>query len=191
MVDLPRLRTALEQRTPVLLDPIENAGRAAVAAILRGGERGAEILLIRRAESPGDPWSGHMAFPGGRAEAYDASLYETARRETREEIGVDLVERAELVGRLDDVHAIARSKLTGMVVSPFVFEMIHETPFETSAEVAEVLWTPLEPMLRGENAALRSYQIDGQTYELPAFDVGGRMVWGLTYRMIRSLFETL
>jgi 8-oxo-dGTP pyrophosphatase MutT (NUDIX family) len=191
MVDVPSIRAALAAREPLLLDPIEDAGRAAVAAILRTRDDRAEILLIRRAEQPGDPWSGHMAFPGGRAEPSDPSLFETVRRETIEEIGLDVTEHADLLGRLDDVHAIARARRTGMVISPFVFEIRHEPRFIESAEVAEVLWAPLEPMRRGETATLRSYDYEGQRFELPAFDVGGRIVWGLTYRMIRELFDLM
>jgi 8-oxo-dGTP pyrophosphatase MutT (NUDIX family) len=191
MVDVRSIRSALAAREPLLLDPIDEAGRAAVAAILRTRADGAEILLIRRAELPGDPWSGHMAFPGGRAEPADPSLFETVRRETIEEIGLDVAEHAELLGRLDDVHAVARAKRTGMVISPFVFEVRTEPPFVESAEVAEVLWAPLDPMRRGENATLRGYDYEGQRYEMPAFDVGGRIVWGLTYRMIRELFEIM
>jgi hypothetical protein len=61
-------------------------GRAAVAIVLRDVEDGPQVLLIRRAEHVGDPWSGHMAFPGGREDPEDESLLATAIRETREEL---------------------------------------------------------------------------------------------------------
>ncbi|HEU4700285.1 MAG TPA: NUDIX domain-containing protein, partial [Gemmatimonadales bacterium] len=48
------------------------------------------MLLIRRAERAGDPWSGHMALPGGRHSRGDADLAATAMRETAEEVGVRL-----------------------------------------------------------------------------------------------------
>ena len=86
--------------------------RAAVAAVLRPGSNGPEVLLIRRAEHPNDPWSGHMAFPGGREDPCDADLFGTAVRETLEEVALDLTTNAALLGTLDDLPAVARGKRT-------------------------------------------------------------------------------
>jgi 8-oxo-dGTP pyrophosphatase MutT (NUDIX family) len=169
--------------------------KAAVAAILRAPSHGddAEILLIRRAERDGDPWSGHMAFPGGRREPTDPSLLDTALRETREEVGLDLTQHAELLARLPDVPAVARGRRIGMIIAPFVFALRDTAPLELtlSAEVAEVLWAPLGPLARGERAAAFSYQHEGNHYSMPGFQVGERIVWGLTYRMLELLFGAL
>jgi len=99
---LERLTAVLAELEPSL---IEANGRrqAAVALLLRERDsRGLEILVIRRAENEHDPWSGHMALPGGGYEPGDHSVYDTARRETLEEIGIDLDEGL-FLGRLDDV----------------------------------------------------------------------------------------
>lgn len=165
--------------------------RAAVATILRSGGEGPEVLLIRRAEQPGDPWSGHMAFPGGREEAQDTSLLGTAMRETREEIGWDLERQARHIGRLDDLPAIARGKPTGLLIAPFVFELADAPPPVPNHEVAEALWAPLSPLMRGERAAKMPYKVGETTLQLPAHDVDGRVVWGLTYAMLERLFELL
>src|SRR5437868_134308 len=77
--------------------------RAAVAAVLRQGEIEPEVLFIHRAEHPLDPWSGHMAFPGGRVEPQDASEQAAAERETEEEVGLRLAEAAVRAGRLNDL----------------------------------------------------------------------------------------
>src|SRR5688500_11808432 len=82
------------------------ARRAAVALVLRDGPQGLELLFIRRAEHPLDPWSGQIAFPGGRAEPGDADLRTTAIRETAEELGFDLAADAEYLGHLDEVQAM-------------------------------------------------------------------------------------
>lgn len=191
-VDLEAVRRRLRGRKPSCVQDAPR--RAAVAAILRQAEPvdGAEILLIRRAEHPRDPWSGHMAFPGGRKDPADPSLLHTAARETAEEVGIDLHRQAELVGQLDDLPAIARGRPVGLVITPFVFALV-ETPVLVmdAGEVAEALWAPLGPLLRGEAHTTRPYDHEGQRFLLPAFDVRGRVVWGLTYEMLQSFFRLL
>jgi len=159
---------------------------------LRDGSAGPEVLLIRRAEHPSDPWSGHMAFPGGRQAAEDPTLLHTAMRETREEVGLDLSSQAERIGQLDDLQAIARGKPQETVIRPFVFEVHRQSPIRVDEkEVAEALWTPLLPLYRGEVDTVRPYQWQGTQIDFPAYDVGGRVVWGLTYQMLRSFFRIL
>ncbi|HEY8429403.1 MAG TPA: CoA pyrophosphatase [Sandaracinaceae bacterium] len=158
---------------------------AAVAAILREVDRGPEILLIRRAEHPGDPWSGHMAFPGGRFDPDDRSLEQTAVRETAEEIGLDLRAHGELVARLDDVP----THTSGLVVRPFVWHVADVPPLVPNHEVADVLWVDLESLVRGERDTTFELEWKGQRHRFPAYQVGDRVVWGLTYRMLRILLS--
>src|SRR5262245_57207262 len=84
--------------------------RAAVAVGFGDSARGPEILLIRLAAHPDDPWSGHMAFPGGREDPGDPDLLSTAMRETLEELSLDLRSAARLLGSLDELPAVARGK---------------------------------------------------------------------------------
>ncbi|HSG90481.1 MAG TPA: CoA pyrophosphatase [Pseudomonadales bacterium] len=171
------------------LDTVDR--RAAVATILRGRGDDTEVLLIRRSERPGDPWSGHMAFPGGHVEAGERML-DAARRETREEIGLDLDVHGSLIGRLDHARAVARGRKLDMVIAPYVFELHGEPPaFAPNYEVAEVLWTPLAPMLTGASHTILEHEMNGEHLRFPGYDVGGRVVWGLTYRMLGTLFAVL
>jgi 8-oxo-dGTP pyrophosphatase MutT (NUDIX family) len=166
---------------------------AAVAAILRESHatRGPEVLLIRRAEHPLDPWSGHMAFPGGRASPGDRDLLATAVRETREELALDLSATATLIGRLDALPAIARGRRVGLTIAPFVFELTADAALVPNGEVAEVLWAPIAPLLDGSADSSVPYEFEGQRLTMPAYDVQGRVVWGLTYRMLQTLFTLL
>lgn len=170
-------------------------GHAAVAAILRAprDHHEAQILLIRRAERAGDPWSGHMAFPGGKREETDPSLLVTAKRETQEEVGLDLERHARLLARLPSVPAMTRAKHAGILVTPFIFAMqdAEHPAFTLSDEVAEAFWAPIGPMARGEIATTFPYRHEGTLYQLPAFSVQERIVWGLTHRMLNMLFEAL
>jgi 8-oxo-dGTP pyrophosphatase MutT (NUDIX family) len=169
----------------------QSTRRAAVAAILREADAGPEILFIRRAEHPQDPWSGHMAFPGGREEPGDTDLLETAVRETREEVSLDLASSARLLGRLDEVPVTLRGRRTGMTVAPFVFELTRDVELAYNYEVAEIYWAPLEPLFRGQRATKFHWKLGDETVELPGYDVEGRVVWGLTHRMLDALFTLL
>jgi len=190
-IDLARVRKALAGRGPATGTRSADERSAAVAAVLRSRPEGAEVLLIRRAAREGDPWSGHMAFPGGREDEADPDLYHTAVRETHEEVGLDLQRYGSLLGRLDDIPAIARGQRVGMNIAPFVFELIEERPLVTNEEVEETIWAPLSPLARGDTTTTVDYVLEGRHLALPAFDVRGRIVWGLTYRMLESLFAVL
>jgi len=172
----------------------EPGARAAVAAILRErpGEEAAELFFIQRAEHPKDPWSGHIAFPGGRHEPTDVSLLDTAIRETREEVGLDLT-RAELVGRLPDVPAFSRSKRGRLVVTPWVFAMRGEPEVTPNEEVQSVIWTPFSTLARGEGRGMYAFTYEDKPYELPCIrlEPGQKVLWGMTYRMLETMLEAL
>jgi 8-oxo-dGTP pyrophosphatase MutT (NUDIX family) len=193
-IDLTRVERALADRPSRVIDTDVDR-RAAVSAVVRESHDDLELLLIRRAERAGDPWSGHMAFPGGGHEASDADLRATAIRETIEEIGLRLPDHAREIGTLDDVRATARGTVTGLVVTPFVFVLRGTPLLTTSAEVAEIHWAPLGPMFRGERAATIEYPWQGQILRLPGFRVdapeGERIVWGLTHKMLSAFFARL
>lgn len=181
MVDLDLLRLRLDSHEPAV---VEAPKKAAVAAVVTPQ---LDILFIRRAEHPDDPWSGHMAFPGGRLDPGDPTLLDTAKRETREELGLELSD-AQLLGRLDDLA----THRTGLMVRPFVFAIDRPPPkLRENYEVAETLWAPLIPLMQGERDAEYPYVHDGRQLRFPAYDVDGRIVWGLTYRMLQSLFGLL
>ena len=132
------MAVALKDREPSILEP--QGKQAAVALMLR--ERGGlEVFVIKRADRIGDPWSGHMALPGGRREPADKDAYDTARRETLEEVGVDLTE-GKLLGRLDDMGP--RSAGRQFVVSTFVVALDAEPGRIDPNEVAEAFWVPVK-----------------------------------------------
>jgi len=164
--------------------------RAAVAAIMREHEGRSEILFIKRAERESDPWSGHMAFPGGRRDPADATLLHTAQRETLEEVGVDLTSLARPVGRLPDLTPYSAMPHP-LTVTAFLFALEKPAELTLNHEVAAAVWAPLEPVLRGDNTTQFRWKRDGVDLLLPALDVDGNIVWGLTYRMLELLRESL
>jgi len=164
--------------------------RAAVAAIMREHQGRPELLFIKRADRADDPWSGHMAFPGGRKQSTDRSLLHTAQRETLEEVGLDLTQGARVVARLPDVMPYARMPHP-LTVSAFLFTLDRHAELTLNEEVAAVVWAPLEAMLRNEGATKFRWQRDGVDLTLPAIDVEGNIVWGLTYRMLELMREVM
>lgn len=165
--------------------------RAAVAIILREHTE-TEVLFIRRAEKPGDPWSGHMAFPGGHADRDDPALLDTARRETREEIGLDLESAGRHIGSLEHHQVTPRGRTIDMLIAPQVFAVTAEMPFRPNHEVAEVVWTPLAPIVSGANHTTEDRIVGGVVTTFNGYRVnGGHFVWGLTYRILHALFGVL
>lgn len=179
---------AVERHRPQRISSLAAPRRAAVAALLREGEGGSpEVLLMQRSRRPGDSWSGHVSFPGGREEERDASLLETAIRETREEVAVDLKRHAELVGALDAIRARGRSGLTNMSVWPYVFVATEPIAPRRSDEAEEVFWLPLDLAASGRLDSVYPYRVGPVPLKLPCWEYDGRVVWGMTYRMLEGL----
>ncbi len=166
--------------------------QAAVSVVLRPADEHTEVLFILRAEKEGDPWSGHMAFPGGHHEPDDASLRHTAERETFEEIGLDLADAGAYIGQIDPVRANPRNRKIDMVVTPFVYELRKPSSnFSPNDEVAEVLWGSLNDMHSGVSHTRGEFVVGEQSSIHLGYGVGDEVVWGLTYRMLDQFFALL
>jgi 8-oxo-dGTP pyrophosphatase MutT (NUDIX family) len=162
--------------------------RAAVAVVLRDAG-GPEVLLIERAEHPDDPWSGHMAFPGGRVDPGDPHAQAAAERETLEEVGLSLA-GAELLGRLDDIEGRHAGRTLPLVISAHVFH--HAAPGELALnhEVASALWVPMRRLV--DPAQRVEYRTPYGDYPgILVGEPGRHVVWGLTYRFLEIFLEVL
>jgi 8-oxo-dGTP pyrophosphatase MutT (NUDIX family) len=184
------LTRALGGRAPLRV--ATDVPRAAVALVLRdGGPGGIELLFIRRAEHEKDPWSGHIGFPGGRAEPGDAGPEATAVRETLEETGLDLGADGALLGALDEVKALARGRPVDLVIAPFVFRLRRPLDGTPSHEVVSLHWLPLERLLDPQTRSTLQYQYEETVLDLPCLRIDGLVIWGLTYRMFENLASVL
>lgn len=147
-----------------------------------------DLLLLRRATHATDPWSGHVGLPGGRAEPGDASLLETARRETREETALDLA-NVPLIGTLDELRP--RSPvLPPVIVRPFVFIVTERPALTPSEEVAELFWAPLVTLFDPARTVRTEVDARGSMRTVDAIECDGRIIWGMTERILRS-FESV
>lgn len=164
--------------------------QAAVALVLRGGAE-LELLLIKRARSERDPWSGHMALPGGRLDPSDPSLLDTAVRETREETGILLDATRRFLGPLEPVSPATR-RLPPLVIAPFVFGAEAEVEaVPEPREVEKALWVPLPELSDPAARQVVPIRLEGGEIPFPAFVVGGEVVWGLTYRILERFLHVI
>jgi len=182
--EIAQLTERIARHTP---EEKDEAGirRAAVALILRLGEKTEEpeIFFIQRAHYETDPWSGQVAFPGGREETSDKSLMDTAIRETREETGIDIGRDGVIIGQLDDLRP-QTARLPSIMVRPFVALVGHQSDPVLSSEVADSFWVPLA-MLRDDTVWRDTIvTAGGLEFTRRAFHHGEFVVWGMTERIL-------
>jgi 8-oxo-dGTP pyrophosphatase MutT (NUDIX family) len=156
---------------------------ASVAIIIDPKDRAGSILLIKRTERQGDPWSGQMAFPGGHKASNDRDFLETAVREAREEVGIELQEH-ELLGRLPLVYTRSRQ----VQVAPYVFQLKADVIVRSNEEVAESFWIPISVLEKIE-AGKTEVKVEEGKLNVDAYIYRGHVIWGLTFRIINILLD--
>jgi 8-oxo-dGTP pyrophosphatase MutT (NUDIX family) len=173
----------LRRRLPVRADVVRP--QAAVALILvRNPDR---LLLIRRADRAGDPWSGHLALPGGRRAVGDATLLDTAIRESHEEVGITLT-TSECMAELDDLVPMT-AVLPPIVVRPFLFLVGDVPSVGVSDEVASVAWLPLATLAASGAYRTTTVMIRGERRDVAAYPLEAGVLWGMTERIVTPLVD--
>jgi 8-oxo-dGTP pyrophosphatase MutT (NUDIX family) len=158
--------------------------RAAVLVPLFLADGEPQLVLTRR-RSDLRRHAGEISFPGGRQDAEDASLQETALREAEEEIGLRR-EHATLLGSLPPTSTFA----TGYVIHPYVAMIPAGLAWRPSArEVDAVLELSLSDLRAGRTRA--ELRRRGITFETDAYSVDEHLIWGATARIVENLLERL
>jgi 8-oxo-dGTP pyrophosphatase MutT (NUDIX family) len=188
MPTLELIQGTMSRYEPTVVTRPHGGREAAVALIVRERSGSPEILFIERALREGDPWSGHMAFPGGRREPADPDLPTTAVRETFEEVGVEL---AEPIGRLDEVDGTRGLINLRLVVAPFVFTVERPATVSLSPEVQDTVWVPVSHLLDPASSVHHRLEREGLEARFPAIRYERYTIWGLTYRILGRFFEIL
>jgi len=160
---------------------------AAVAMILRQGGTALELLFIRRSLNENDPWSGHIAFPGGKIEQGEEPRM-AAERETAEEIGLDL-RNGRYLGQLP----ADRGSYLPVQVSCFVY-WVDGSPVELrlNDEVHDTYWASFNELLDPARHLIAPVRFGGKDFRAPAIRLpwpGAPVVWGLTYRLAMHFLE--
>lgn len=183
---LSEIAYRLANHSPETLSP-DNRGHASVALILREGNPSPEILFIIRAEHKQDPWSGNIAFPGGRLNSHKETARQAAERETMEELSLDLGQ-AQYFGRLDDLYGATLPVL----VSCFVYQLLKPKKLQPNHEVSDTFWCPLSKLLEPGRQQHRTFSYRGESRSHPVIELlpaPSPLLWGITYRLLYSLFK--
>lgn len=179
-------RSAAEPPEP----PAGPAARASVALVVRPVPDDLELLVIKRATRSEDPWSGHMALPGGRRDPGDGSARITAERETEEEVGIDLADNGLLLGRLSPVWP--GSGAPAIIVCPFVYSVPSNTRVTTNYEVAAAYWIGLEHLISPDSATEYLHRVaGGPELRFPAIAYESHVIWGLTHHIMTEFLEVI
>jgi 8-oxo-dGTP pyrophosphatase MutT (NUDIX family) len=198
MNDFEIIRRRLEKR----LDPLgnlrieaERIKQAAVTLLLREEYGEAQALIIKRAERPGDHWSGHLALPGGRVDPLnDADLLATAARETYEEIGVNLFDadgcRSRFIGRLP-IIATRNPMLPEMEITPLVAIAPAQLTIRLNHEVADVFWVSINQLKNAGLSAEFRLAFGELIQKRPAYPSAGGPIWGITERILTNFLSLL
>jgi 8-oxo-dGTP pyrophosphatase MutT (NUDIX family) len=180
-------RLVAPRRMPIERDRVP---QAAVSLILREAEGSAQALIIKRAERPGDHWSGHLALPGGRAQVEDRDLIATAARETYEEVGIDLLDGGEFIGQLE-ILTPTNARLPRLEITPFVAVAPPEFMMRLNGEVARAFWVSVADLKREGRSSFFSTPLDGVVNKWPAYPSEGGPIWGITERILTNFLSLL
>lgn len=156
----------------------------AAVAVIQARLTDHTVLLLRRARSPKDPWSGHFAFPGGRQETSDRDLYMTCVRETEEETGI-LLEKQWLRETLP-IRAAGRNVQAPVQVQPYLFELdFRPDVVVEEKEIDSYHWLDLHHFRNPENH-IHTEIMPGRFF--PAYPLLDYYIWGFTYLLLSDLF---
>ena len=185
------IKSRLNNHSPQTFPVTNTVKQASVAIVLRETPLDIDVLFIKRAEVQGDPWSGHMAFPGGHRDEKDENLVVAAIRETWEEIGLSLTQQNYL-GSLSHQRPANRSRNRILQVAPYVFG-IHDDPLlSPNHEVADVVWGSMQDMINGSIHATKKLHFGSGSGHFNGYELeSNHFVWGLTYRTLQTLFSAL
>lgn len=189
MVPLPSKSQA--QAAPEKPLDLGKVRHAAVALVVAPGPQGWSLLMMKRADREGDPWSGHMSFPGGHVEPSDADHLHAAMREASEEMGLKL-KRQHCLGELSAVSSPrVKAGPKRRMVRAFVFALSEQPELTLNAEAASSHWFPMQQLLDGEGRGLFDFEWKGNKMKLPRIDLQGQRIWGMSLGMLDELLDRI
>lgn len=186
---IKKLETLLTQRSSNQITREGDYVHAAIMMILKQSDPGYSLLFIKRPDNDRDPFSGHMAFPGGRMELDDKSKLDTAVRETLEEVGININRSARVLGALDDVNP-NNPRARNYVVTPYLSILEEEVDITPDAnEVEKTIWVPMHHLVDDKNTQVRIRVRDGREVKDYAYNYDQYLIWGMTGRVLHQFLS--
>ena len=147
---------------------------------------GEHCILLQKRSNRVDSHKGEISFPGGKMDFEDATLLDTALRETHEEMGID-PDDVEVFGALDQT-----ATTTGFCTSPFAGTIPYPYKFSPQeTEVAEVLEVPVSSLMDDANRRDEIRVENGDLRYAPSYAYNGHIIFGATARVLNRFIEML
>ncbi|MCW3997612.1 MAG: CoA pyrophosphatase [Candidatus Bathyarchaeota archaeon] len=160
----------------------QQGANAAVGLLLKPGQEDYEILFVKRVERSSDPWSGQIAFPGGKHDPEDKTLKDTVIREIFEETGINLQENS-FLGVLKATNSKPSRNIR---ILPFIAILKEGATIKLNEnELDCYFWIPYKKIVNSKGVAEFSNR------KVPAYILEEEIVWGVTYRILESLEKLL
>lgn len=186
-IDASKLRDRLRRVLPSLtkqLTGITSERRAGVLLIFYPKNGEAHILFTKRSQEVAEH-KGEISFPGGAYDTQDKTILQTALRESREELGLNVSE-FEILGELDDVYVPP----TRFLITPFVAFMNQPPkPKPSLLEISEVLEIPASELLNPSIFREEVREAAGMKRQLQFYSYGQYVIWGATARILRQFLD--
>ena len=170
-----RLQKVLDKSTDI------KKANAAVILLLTPVGKDYEILFVKRVERLNDPWSGQIAFPGGKTDSTDRSLKDTAIREVFEETNIKIKEE-NILGVLKIIRSEPKRHIR---ILPFIAIIEKKPPIKLNKnELDTFFWIPYERIESSRGT------INIGAKKIPAYIFKTDIVWGVTYNIL-NIFEKI
>ena len=192
-ISVAEIRTNFDKSMPEDLHDDWDGARASVALILVHHMDDLNICFIKRAKRDGDPWSGQVALPGGRA-TDDEDAFTVAERETFEEVGV-ILSRTSCVGRLEPIDVSSNLNRQRLLLSPVLYlleeDAIGQAKVASPSEVDSVFWVPMNHLFDPNSHTTIRYPNSSKSATYPGIGFEHYVIWGLTLRVLRNFAEVI
>ena len=175
------LKSSLSSKIDPVLEHYGTNKLASILVVIYGNE---PLIIMTEKPTHLKFHAGEISFPGGKSDPIDSDLLETALRETREEIGLQ-ISKNQVIGQLEPVVTLN----SGFTILPFVTIIDEITPLSANSEVENILHIPLESFLKTIAADIEPSH--KRIQEMYTFEYQNKIIWGASARILKQIITRL